>query len=119
MVVQGNLERNCTPARNKMTPRGRPFQSAYHGWSVPTKKRGYFEVNLSLSLSLLIVISRGQHFCPLRPPSPPPTLPLDISVLSGLTHADLLSFLPLPLSTITLGIITACLDNQHLESAQR
>jgi len=31
---------------------GRPFQPAYHSWSVPTKKCGYLEVNLSVSLTL-------------------------------------------------------------------
>jgi len=34
------------------THRGRPFQSACRGWSVPTRKWGYLIVNLSLSLWL-------------------------------------------------------------------
>jgi len=52
-------QRFCTPARNRKTPQRRPFQSAYRGWSVPTKKRGYFEVHLSLSL---LVFRRWELF---------------------------------------------------------
>jgi len=48
--------RNCKPARNKRTPRGRPFQTVYLGWSGPTEKRGYFEVNLPLGE---ILVSQG------------------------------------------------------------
>jgi len=41
-------QRSYTLARNKKIHRAGPFQSAFFGWSVPTKKCGYFEVNLSL-----------------------------------------------------------------------
>jgi len=40
------------------THRGRPFQSAYRGWSVLTKKCGDFEVNLSRSICTLTTASR-------------------------------------------------------------
>jgi len=38
-------------AEKHRTHRGRPFQSAYRGCSIPTNICGYCEVNLSLSLS--------------------------------------------------------------------
>jgi len=59
-------QRNCTLARNRKTHRGRPFQPANDGWSVPTKKCGYFEVNLSLSLcrSLLHSLIQEPQWAP-------------------------------------------------------
>jgi len=43
----GQTEKLYTGEEQK-THRGRPFQSSYRGWSVPTKKYGHSEVNLSL-----------------------------------------------------------------------
>jgi len=51
----GQTEKWYTSEKRK-THRGCPFQSAYSGWSVPTKKCGYFEVNLSLLVQVLRVL---------------------------------------------------------------
>jgi len=46
----GGQTENLYTSEKQKTNRGCPFQSAYRGWSVPTKNCGYFEVNLSLSV---------------------------------------------------------------------
>jgi len=45
----GQTEKLYT-GKKQQTHRGRPFQSASRGWSVPTKKCGHSEVNHPLSL---------------------------------------------------------------------
>jgi len=42
----GQTEKLYTNEKQEPHP-GRPCQSAYRGWSVPTKECGYYEVNLS------------------------------------------------------------------------
>jgi len=45
----GQTEKSYTSKKQK-AHWGRPFQTPYVGWIVSTKRCGYFEVNLSLSL---------------------------------------------------------------------
>jgi len=47
----GQTESMYTSEKQK-THRERPFQSAYRGWSVPTKNCGYIEANLSTPLPI-------------------------------------------------------------------
>jgi len=49
IVLGEDKQRGCTLARNERHTGGRTFQSAYRGWSVSTKKCGYFELSLSLT----------------------------------------------------------------------
>jgi len=66
LLPGADKQRNCTLARNKRTDQGRPFQSAYRGWSVPTKRCGDFEVNISLPVFRLYQTAFGvwldEHF---------------------------------------------------------
>jgi len=39
-------QRKLYTSEKQKAQRGRPFQSAYSGWSVPTNKCGYFEVHV-------------------------------------------------------------------------
>jgi len=50
-VLPQQTEELYSSGKQQTKHRGRPFQSAYGAWSVPTKACGYFEV-ASLSLSL-------------------------------------------------------------------
>jgi len=53
-------QRDLYPSEEQKTHRGRPFQSAYHGWSVPTKKCGYFKY-ISLSHLLWVSAPHAKH----------------------------------------------------------
>jgi len=66
--------------KNKQTHRGRPFQSANDGWSIPTKKGGYFEVeSLSLSRSACRDLGKSTYKLNVHHSQPKYSLPFPVA----------------------------------------
>jgi len=75
----GGLPELLYTSEEQTTHQRCPFRSVYRGWIVPTKKCGYFEMNISLPLpsrGRVYDKSESHHHFPLQTPRRSPTAPL-------------------------------------------